>query len=129
VWADQGERLERLERAARVLRDDPPRLVRGDVVELLPQHLSARSDDALTVVFETAVLGYVEGDQRRRVYDALEAAGAERPLAFVSAGQPADGAHTHYGLSVTVWPGGSREIVVHANFHGAWIEWVGPSDG
>ena len=125
VWADQADRLERLERAARLLRSDPPRLVRGDVVELLPQYLAARSADALTVVFQTAVLGYVEGEQRRRVYDALDAAGAERPLAFVSSGQPADGTHTYYGLSVTVWPGAVREIVLHANFHGAWIDWVG----
>ena len=124
VWADQRERLERLDRAARELREDPPRLVRGDAVELLPRHLAARRDGALTLVFETAVLGYVEAERRRGVYDALAAAGAERPLAFVSAGQPADGAHTHYGISVTVWPGGERETVLHANFHGAWIEWI-----
>ena len=124
VWADQSDRLDRLDRAARVLRDDPPRLVRGDVVELLPEYLARRRDDALTVVFETAVLGYVDEDRRRRVYDSVETAAAEGPLAFVSAGQPADGAQTHYGLSVTTWPGGAREIVLHANFHGAWIEWL-----
>ncbi len=129
VWADQRERLERLDRAARVLREDPPRLVRGDLADLLPQYLAERRDGALTVVFQTAVLAYIDEDRRRQVCESLDAAGAERPLAFVSAGQPEDGAHTHWGLSVTVWPGGAREIVLHANFHGAWIEWVGRSDG
>ena len=125
VWADQHDRLKRLDRAAAALRQDPPDLVRGDLVELLPERLAARADDSLTVVFQTAVLGYVEEERRRAVYDAVETAGADGRLAFVSAGQPEDGSHVYWGVSVTVWPGGEREIVEHANFHGAWIEWIG----
>ncbi len=124
VWADQHGRLERMDRAVEALRREPPDLVRGDFVDLLPAELERRSPDALTVVFQTAALGYVPEERRRAVYAALEAAGKAGPLAFVSAGQPADGSDQHYGLSVTVWPNGERRIVAHAGFHGQWLEWL-----
>jgi hypothetical protein len=124
VWADQRERLERLDRAVEALRRHPPELVRGDFVDLLPAELERRSPDALTVVFQTATLGYVPAQRRQAVYAALDAAGAAGPLAFVSTGQPADRSDRHYGLSVTVWPGGDRTIVAHAGFHGQWLEWL-----
>ena len=46
-------------------------------------------------------------------------------LALVSTGRPADGVHTHYGLILQLWPGGERRVVAHADFHGAWIDWLG----
>ncbi len=93
-----------------------PELVRGDFVEVLPGLLAERSPDGLTVVFETAVLGYLDIAGRRRVYDALADAGAEGPLAFVS--------NPHHGMSVQLWPGGEPEVVARADFHGAWMEWL-----
>lgn len=124
VWADQRERLERMDRAVEALRRDPPELVRGDFVDLLPAELERRSPEALTVVFQTATLGYVPTERRKAVYEAIEAAGEAGPLAFVSTGQPVDGSDEHYGLSVTVWPEGERTIVAHAGFHGQWLEWL-----
>ena len=91
--------------------------MRGDFVEALPGLLAGRSRDGLTVVFETAVLGYLDSAGRQRVYDALAGAGAEGPLAFVS--------NPHLGMNVQVWPGGESEVVARADFHGAWLEWLG----
>src|SRR5207247_4847076 len=75
VWADQLERLERLRRAIETLRDDPPELIAGDYVELLPELLEQRDEDALTVVFETASLAYVEEDRRAILAREIELAG------------------------------------------------------
>ena len=72
VWADQHERLQRLERAAAAIRADPPQLVAGDLVELLPEYLARRRDDGLTLVYHTAVLGYVDLTERERARAALE---------------------------------------------------------
>jgi hypothetical protein len=122
VWADQTARLERMERAIEALRRDPPELVRGDFVELLPEVLEAAPADALTVVFQTAALGYVEEERRALVREALDEAGRERPLAFVSAGNPRSGDRV-WGLRIVYWPGGPREFVGHADYHGAWLDW------
>ena len=122
VWAGQDERLELLDRAIEAVRKDPPELVQGDFVELLPKVLADARDGALTVVFQTAALGYVGGEGRARVRAALHEAGRERPLAFVSTGR-ARGRENQWGLRILYWPGGTREFAGHADFHGEWLEW------
>jgi hypothetical protein len=124
VWADNSERLERLDRAIEVLRGDPPTLVQGDFVELLPQYLERRRSDALTVVMQIASAGYLDDAGRARLRETYDSAGADGPLAIVGTAQPSDGSHHYYGLRLTHWPGPESEIVAHADFHGAWLEWL-----
>jgi hypothetical protein len=124
VWADNRDRLERLERAIEVLRRDPPALVRGDFVELVPQYLRQRRDDALTVVLQIASAGYLDEGARERLRDAYATAGSQGPLALVATSQPRDGSQNYYGLRITNWPSGESEIVAHADFHGRWLEWL-----
>jgi hypothetical protein len=124
VWADQTARLARLDAAAEALRDDPPDLIRGDLVELLPAELDRRDDGALTVVLSSAALGYVDKDGRKSVRETLERAGAEGPLAYVTTTRPSTGSHSYWGLAVELWPGGRRELA-YADFHGAWLDWRG----
>jgi hypothetical protein len=122
VWADQHDRISRLEQAIEAVGREPPELVRGDVAEKLPAVLSRRPAGAVTVVFQTAVLGYVSDEARARLRAALDAAGSEAPLAFASAGRARDG-EDGWGLRITCWPGGEREFAGHADYHGAWLDW------
>ena len=122
VWAGQTERLERLDQAIEALRADPPKLVRGDFVELLPDVLAAQPRDGLTVVFQTATWGYIEEEERSRLRAALDEAGRSLPLAFISTGNPRGEEHC-WGLRLVYWPGGEREFAGHADFHGAWLRW------
>jgi hypothetical protein len=123
VWAGQDDRLARLEAAAEAVARDPPDLVQGDLVEVLPRELERRDDGALMVVLNSAALGYVDEDGRRAVRDALETAGADGPLAYVTATRPRDGSDRYWGLAVELWPDGGRHELAHADFHGAWLEW------
>ncbi|MBD0330411.1 MAG: DUF2332 domain-containing protein [Thermoleophilia bacterium] len=122
VWAGQDERLRRLRLAVDAVRRDPPELVRGDFVELLPEVLASRAADALTVVFQSAALGYVDDAGRTRVRRVLRREGRRGLLAFVSAGRPRRDEPV-WGLRIVVWPDGEREFVGHADYHGAWIDW------
>jgi hypothetical protein len=124
VWADNRDRLERLDRAIEVVREDPPDLVRGDFVELVPEYLARRTDDALTIVMQIASAGYLDDEGRERLRDTYERAGREGPLALVSTSQPIDGSHHFYGLRISRWPTGESEVVAHADFHGRWLEWL-----
>jgi hypothetical protein len=124
VWADQHHRLELLDRAMATLREDPPELIRGDVAEELPKVLARRHDETLTVVWQTAVLGYVSDEDRGRVYEALEAAGAEGPLGWISAGASGREPEHEWALKLRLWPGGDRSLLAYADYHGAWLEWV-----
>lgn len=118
VWPDMTDRLARLDRAIELLRSEPPRIVEGDVVERLPELLDG---DAPLLVFETIALIYVPKDGQRRVDAALAEAGEHRPLAVVRTPphQP-----DYSVLELQVWPGGRREVVAHADFHGAWLDWL-----
>jgi hypothetical protein len=125
VWVGQDDRLDRLDRAIAAVRENPPELVAGDLGDVLPGLLQGRAPDSLTVVWQTAVLGYLAEDRRKLVYDALATAGSEGPLAFVSTTNANDGSHLYYGLTIQIWPGGERIQVAHADFHGAWLRWLG----
>jgi hypothetical protein len=124
VWADQHDRLERFDRAVETLRADPPELEQGDVVELLPALLADRQLGALTVVFQTAVRGYIGPDGWKRLVVALDEAGQQFPLAFISVSQPAVDEHRYWGVWLRVWPGGEKRLLAHAGFHGQWLEWL-----
>jgi hypothetical protein len=123
VWADQHERIARLRAAIDAVRRDPPELLRGDLVELLPDALAGAPPDTLLVVFQTAVLAYLEPDRRARLREVLQAAGSNAPLAFVSTGRPR-GEDNAWGLRITYWPGDEREFAGHADYHGSWVEWA-----
>lgn len=122
IWAGQTARLELLDSAIDAVRGDPPELIRGDFVEQLPGVLAAQPVDGLTVVFQTAALGYVGDAGRLRVRAALEEAGAQRLLAFVSTGRARAGGED-WGLRLVYWPGGEREFAGHADYHGTWLRW------
>lgn len=124
VWADRLERLERLRRAIDALRPDPPPIVQGDFVELLPELLARRRAGALTVVLQVASAGRLSVDARERLHAALAEGGQKGPLAYVFAGRPLPMSHRHWGLWLTTWPGADREQVARADFHGSWLEWL-----
>jgi hypothetical protein len=124
VWPGQEGRLERLDQAIEAVRRTPPRLIPGDLVEVLPTLLAARDLTVLTIVFQTAVLGYLPDEGWERVRGSLAEAGRAGSLAFVWTARPAAGIHDYWGLWLQHWPGKEPELVAHADFHGEWLEWL-----
>jgi hypothetical protein len=125
VWADQRERLRRLEQAIAEVRAEPPTLVRGDYVDLLPDLLADRLDGALTVVYQTASTIYLPAERYERLRQVL--AEAERPLAWVSTrrrdemeSDDRDG----FELELACWPDQPPTVVARTGFHGQWLEWL-----
>jgi len=114
VWVGQEQRLADLDAAVEVWRRDPPEIVAGDLVDELPRLLERGAGGAVLLVWETAALGYLPGERHERARELL----AEADCVFVHTGQPQDGSHDYYGLYVDV------DEVAHAEFHGAWIEWL-----
>ncbi len=66
VWPEQDDRRERLEHAVAIARDEPPRLVRGDLLEALPDLVGEAVDHGPVVVFHSAVIAYLEPADRDR---------------------------------------------------------------
>ena len=125
VWADQAERLERVRRAIEIVRADPPRLMEGDYVEVLPALLAERDLDALTVVFHSASTIYLQEDERARLQESIDLEGARGSLAWVSFEYTTDDGIGYQGFALDVrsWPGEQRRLALldgHANS----MEWV-----
>ena len=121
---DEGRRA-RLRHAAEVLRGDPPELVRGDYLELLPSLLCERDDDALTVVYQTISTIYLPVAERERVRTAVDRAGREGPLAWISTPTPEEHglAGAQYPLELAIWPGGERRLVAEMSNSGDRLDW------
>lgn len=64
VWPEQDHRRERLREATRLAAADPPRLVRGDIIEALPLLAASAPAEATLVIFHSAVLSYVPAEAR-----------------------------------------------------------------
>ena len=124
VWPGQTGRMERLDQAIDAMRAERVELRRGDIAEALPGLLADRASDGLTVVFETAVLGYLGEERWARAREALAEAGRDGRLALIWTDRPAADVHPHWGLWLQTWPGGEPELLAHADFHGAWLEWL-----
>ncbi len=126
IWPGRVERAQRLRQAIAILRREPPTLVRGDYVELLPAVLADRDEDALTVVFQTASTGYIGPERRAELRSLLENAGGEGALGWVSTRaveEREEDRDDSYELEVALWPGGERRFLLRCDFHGNWIRW------
>jgi hypothetical protein len=127
VWADQWNRIERLRSAIQIARADPPELVRGDYVEVLPQLLAQRDKDALTVVFQTASTQYLERERYLELREVLRVASHDAPLGWISTQRHDEeaGRFQGYALEVALWPEREAKIAAHMGYHGEWLDWIG----
>lgn len=138
VWADQVERLHRLDRAIDVALADPPVVRQGDARTDLAGLAAELPRDVRLVVMHSNTLAYLDQDGRRAVREQVEALAARRDVAWVSAEGPgvlADvfaepeprrerGAWGLLGLAT--WNHGRMVPRTLARFgpHGTWLEWL-----
>ncbi|MDL5352643.1 DUF2332 domain-containing protein [Microbacterium sp. zg-YB36] len=80
VWPgpDHAGRVARLRAAAEIAAADPPGIVRGDLLETLPEVAASAPADATLVIFHSAVLLYLDEDERRRFVELVDEVRAAR---------------------------------------------------
>jgi len=106
------------------VREEPPELIRGDYVDLLPALLEERHDEGLTVVFDSVSTTYLSEERYQELVGALARAGREAPLAWLSLEAPRG--DTRYGataLELVVWSGGEMRRLARVDYHCDWLEW------
>ncbi len=127
VWPGEDERLARLDAAIATAAADPPRVLVGDLLRLLPDLVAQRPHGAHLVVMHSAVLVYLSEAERRAFVELVreldvtwlsnEGAGV---LPDVAARLPADVVPD--GAFVLARDG---EPVALTHPHGAWLRTVG----
>jgi hypothetical protein len=124
---DDRIRVERLRAAARIVRRDPPEIIEGDYVDLLPELLLSRGDDAQTVIYQKLSSIYLPDDRLARLLEVIDEAGADGPLAWISTPTPPEHGERRgdYPVELTIWPGPQSRTVARMNVTGDRLEWLG----
>lgn len=97
IWPEHTERRARLEAACDVVAADPPRLVRGDLLDHVAGVAAGAPADAHLVVFHVATLGYLSPERRAEFVDVVTALDAtwlsiEQSTVFPRIAAPVSGA-------------------------------------
>lgn len=125
VWADQVERLSRLQAACELAAHTRARVQAATAADWLANRLLEKSPGIATVVFHSIVLQYLSHSERERLEATLREAGERArpaaPLAWLRmepAGRLTD-------VHLTLWPGGETRLIARAGYHGDPVEWLG----
>lgn len=136
VFADQPGRIARLHAAVAVARQDPVPLVRGNVLDVLPDVVAGLPEDATPCLVHTWVATYLPRDDRPRYVETVTRLAARRPLLWI-AGEPAGvlpglgdrnaRTDTELGLARVSGPDVTWRSLGEMHSHGAWLNWTAVS--
>jgi hypothetical protein len=124
VWADQLERLARLDAALAVVdRVGAPTVDRASAAPWARRQLAEPAPGRATVLVHAIVAQYLDPAERGRLVAAIEAAGARAdrtaPLAWLRLEPGGDQAE----LRLTAWPGGRTRLLATSAYHGPPVVW------
>ncbi|WP_029415120.1 DUF2332 domain-containing protein [Brevundimonas bacteroides] len=129
VWADQRERLGRLEAALQIAAGMPVDVARGDAADWLERRLAVEPEPGVCrVVMHTIAFQYFPPEVQARVRARIEVAGArataEAPVAWLTFEAEQSGFERQPVLRLRAWPGGEDAVLARGHPHGTWFEWV-----
>jgi hypothetical protein len=133
LWADQFERRARLDAALALAEARGTQVERADAADWVEARLKARRSGVVSVIYHSVFWQYPPEETRRRIEAAIRSAGAAAsaaaPLAWLrfepEAAGSVDDRLFRYGVDLTTWPGGEREVLAEVDPHGRWVEWRG----
>lgn len=125
VWADQRDRLERLDAAIAVARAAGTTVEAADAVDWTRRHVEPRAG-AVTVLFHSVFWQYMPADSQAALTDVIAAIGAkatdDAPFAWLRMEPKPDDMAT-MELRLGLWPRGADRRLATVHPHGAWVEW------
>ncbi|HXR92929.1 MAG TPA: DUF2332 family protein [Steroidobacteraceae bacterium] len=124
VWADQSERVRRIEAAIEIARAAPVAIDCAEAADWVEQQIEpVPARGSVRVLFHSVVWSYLSEGSRNRIRAHLSRAGAaasiEAPLAWLrfELADPPE-------LRLTLWPSGEETLLARAHPHGAWVRWL-----
>ncbi len=129
VWADQRERLARLEAALAVAATMTARIDAGDAADWLEAELDdAPEHGVCRVIMHTIAFQYFPPEVQARVRARIEAAGSratrDAPIAWLTFEAEETGFERTPVLRLQAWPAGESVALARGHPHGAWYEWL-----
>jgi hypothetical protein len=126
VWADQKDRLARLDQAIATALEDPPLVERAEAADWLSSRLEEPWSGRASVIVHSIVWQYLEKSEKTRIAGAIARRGAAAtlgaPLAWLRL-EPEPGADGP-ALRLTFWPGGEERLLGLGDYHGRRMVWL-----
>jgi hypothetical protein len=123
VWPDEVGRAELLQQAVQVAQQDPPRLLAGDALDILPEVLSTVPPDQAVCVFHTHTINQFPAEARARLTTLLANHAFGRKLYRVAIEWLGE---THPRLELISYEDGvkTEHLLAYCDSHGEWLEWL-----
>jgi len=125
VWADQCERLQRLQAAVKLAREHRIKVDASDAAEWVEREFASPVAGVTMVLYHSIVWQYLPDATRTRIRDHLDRIGAlasaQAPIAWLRLEQRREDEPPW--LSLTLWPGARDEQLAQAHPHGEWVQW------
>jgi hypothetical protein len=133
VWPEHPERAARLQQVLALAQREPPTLLAGDALTVLPRAVAAAPADAALCVFHTATLAHFPPEARERFRALIAELAGQRDLFWLSSEGVGLGERRQRGQYVTILTafqrGRQAERLLASNHqHGAWLEWLDSGD-
>jgi hypothetical protein len=128
VWADQADRLARVEAALEIAAMELPRLERAEAAAWTERTIETQPEAGMTRVLMHAVAMQYAGEETRRrlaAHAARVGAGATNSAPFAWLRFEADPEFDEQGsLRLTLWPSGREEVLAIGDTHGEKLHWL-----
>lgn len=126
TWADQADRLARLDAALDLALEAGVSVEQADAADWIERKLAARSENGATVIFHSVFLHYPPREVRDRITAAIETAGAaatdDAPLAWLCMEPDSVFVEDNpklglFQVRLQTWPGGDIKVVGYTDGH------------
>ena len=124
VWPEHKKRADQLEFAIEMARHDPPPIVRGDALDLLPSLIERVPDDSQLCIFHSFTLSLANAKPRERLEWMLKEASERRNLFHISFEWPKNSETPLLGLASLEGGRSAERVLARCNTHGEWLEWL-----
>jgi hypothetical protein len=128
VWADQSDRLARLEAAIALALEADIRVETADAADWTIAR-AAPAPGAATVLYHSIFWQYMPPETQAALAAAIAGHGAratpDAPFAWLRMEPPPTNL-AKVDLRLTLWPGGEERLLAQVHPHGAWVDW-GPT--
>jgi hypothetical protein len=125
VWPEHPARAARFEQVLALAQHEPPPLIAGDALTILPQAVAHAPWDAVLCVFHAATLAHFPPEARARFRALIAELARQRDLFWLSSeGSANSGQRGLYLTLLTAFQHGRRveRQLAYSHPHGAWLE-------
>ena len=127
VWADQFDRLARLDAAVALAREAGVRVEAADALAFIQDRV-ALEEGSLAVIYHSIFWQYLPTQTQRGLEQAIAELGArataQAPLAWLRM-EPRPDNLAEIEVRLTLWPNGADRRLARCDPHGRWVEWEG----